>query len=170
MLSQYSRTVHSYRPVHTRRMSMASSAGTICPWGRLSVSSAKTSFKAAASRVSFDGSTQVGRMAFAVYLGCASMDLVDYPQSTCLSAGAATPLNLGADSWRRFFEAFAQLIAGTPSLRYIWPCLGACYANIVLTLSDSTRPPGDAVPACLTVQAGQDLRAEPLCTNFEKFL
>ena len=45
------------------------------------------------------------------------MDLVDYLRSTCLSAGAATPLNLGAESGRRrFFEALAQVIAGTLSL------------------------------------------------------
>ena len=91
-------------------------------------------------------------MAFVMHLGCTSKGLVDYPWSACRSAGAATPLNLAAESRRRFFEDFAQFITGTPSLTYIWPCLGACYANIALTLSDSTRPPGDAVPACLTVQ------------------
>ena len=43
------------------------------------------------------------------------MDLVDYLRSTCLSVGAEAPLNFGSESWRRFFEVFGQVIAGTPS-------------------------------------------------------
>ena len=58
-------------------------------------------------------------MAFVMHVGCTSKGLVDYPWSTCLSVGAATSLNLGAESWRRCFEAFAQFIAGTPLLWYI---------------------------------------------------
>ena len=58
-------------------------------------------------------------MAFVMHLGCTSKGLVDYPWSACLSAGAATPLNFCAASCRRFFEDFAQFIAGTPLLRYI---------------------------------------------------
>ena len=55
-------------------------------------------------------------MAFVMYLGCALMDLVNYPWSTCLSAGAATPLNSGTESWRCCVKAFTQLITGILSL------------------------------------------------------
>ena len=98
-------------------------------------------------------------MAFVMHLGCTSKGLVDYPWSTCLSAGAATPLNFGAASRRRFLEDFAQFITGTPSLTYIWPCLGACHANFALALSDSTQPPADAVPAWLTVESANGTRS-----------
>ena len=92
-------------------------------------------------------------MALFMYLGCTSKGLVDYPRSTCLSEGAAIPLNLDAESWRRLFEAFAQLIAGTPSLMVHWPCLGACYANIVLTrpalrFDAASRRRGAGMPDC----------------------
>ena len=40
-------------------------------------------FRGVASRVGVNRLTQVGRMAFIMYLGCTSKGLVDYPWSTC---------------------------------------------------------------------------------------
>ena len=146
-------------------------------WPWLWVLAHKNSSEASASPFSADRSAQVGQIAFIRYLGCTLKGLVDYFRSTWLSVGAAAPLNLGAESWRRFFEAFVQLIAGTLSLMIHWLCLGACYANIVLALPDSTQPPGGAVPACLTVASANGtryasrtpLRTHPSVANIHKF-
>ena len=79
------------------------------------------------------------------------MDLVDYPQSTCLTAGAATPLHLGAESGDAFSRPSHKSSQVRCLLWCVWTCLSACYGNIQFALSDLTKPLVGAVPACLIV-------------------
>ena len=86
--------------------------------------------------------------------GLGRLSLVNLPLCRCCDTS-----EFGRGKLETLFQAFAQFIAGTPSLTYIWPCLGACHANFALALSDSTQPPADAVPAWLTVESANGTRS-----------
>ena len=95
--------------------------------------------------------------------GLGRLSLVNLPICRCCDTS-----EFGHGKLETLFRGLRTIQRGYTSLMVHLPCLGACYANIALALSNFTRPPGDAVPACLNVVSANGTRSTsrfPLCKH-----